>query len=239
MRTSSTSISSSSGASRTRKVPLQHPEPRDHREGGGRERHARDRRPVEHPADPHRGAPEDRAGRAEADAGRARLLRRRRPHRPGAAAEGRSAGPGDRCLPRRAGRPRRQGAPAERGRGLRQPDRAGGARRGRAHPAGRAGLQGADGGRGHRPDGPLPQGLRGIQEGAGSDAQAHVSGDHGARAGRHRQDHHRQQGRAGRGALPAARTAAERRARREPTDARNALSRIFMVIVGAVAVRRL
>ena len=52
---------------------------------------------------------------------------------------------------------------------------AGGARRGRAHPAGRQGLQGADGGRGDRPDGALPQGLRGVQEGARRDAQAHVS----------------------------------------------------------------
>ena len=86
-------------------------------------------------------APEDRAGRAEADAGRARLLRRRHPHRPGAAAEGRSADPGDRRLPRRAGRARRPGAPAERGVRLRQPRRAGGARRGRAHPAGRQGYK--------------------------------------------------------------------------------------------------
>ena len=190
-------------------LPLQHPEPRDHREGGGRERHARDRRPVQHPADPDRGAPEDRAGRAEADAGRARHLRRRHPHRPGAAAEGRPAEPGDRRLPRRAGRARRQGAPAERGVRLRQPDRSGGARRGRAHPAGRQGLQAADRRRGDRPDGALPQGLRGVQEGARGDAQAHVPRDHGARAGRHRQDHPRQQGRAGRGALPAARPAAE------------------------------
>ena len=198
-------------------LPLQHPEPGGHRQGSGRERHARDRRPEQHPADPDRGAPEDRAGRAEADAGRARLLRRRHPRRPGADAEGRPAEPGDRRLPRRAGRARRQGAPAERGVLLRQPRRAGGARRGRAHPAGRQSLQGADRGRGHRPDGALPQGLRGIQEGARGDAQAHVPRDHGARARRHRQDHPRQQGRAGRGAVPAARPAAEE-ARKGPTD---------------------
>ena len=131
----------------------------------------------------------------------ARQLRRRHPHRPGAAAEGRPADPGDRRLPRRAGRPRRPGAPAERSVRLRQSRGAGGARRGRAHPAGRRGLQGADGGRGDRPDGALPQGLRRVQEGARGHAQAHVPGDHGAGARRHRQDHPRQQGRPGRGAV--------------------------------------
>ena len=51
-------------------VPVQHPEPRHHRQRGGRERHARGRRPVEDPADPDASAAEDRAGRAEPDAGR-------------------------------------------------------------------------------------------------------------------------------------------------------------------------
>ena len=91
-------------------VPVQYPEPRGDRQRGGRERHARDRRPVQHPADPDGGAPEDRAGRAEADAGDARQLQGGHPHRPGAAAEGRPADPGDRRLPRCAGRPRRPGA---------------------------------------------------------------------------------------------------------------------------------
>ena len=39
------------------------------------------------------------------------------------------------------------------------------------------------------------QGLRPVQEGAGRDPQAHVPRDDGTRARRHRQDHHRQQGR--------------------------------------------
>ena len=101
-------------------VPVQHPEPGHHREGGGRERHARGRRPVQDPADPHAGAAEDRGGGAEADAEDARQLRRRHPHRPGAAAEGRSSRRGHRCLPRRAGGARRQGTAAERGLRLRQ-----------------------------------------------------------------------------------------------------------------------
>ena len=42
-----------------------------------------------------------------------------------------------------------------------------------------------------RPDLALHQDLRRIQEGAGRHAQAHVSRDHGARDGRHRQDHPR------------------------------------------------
>ncbi len=44
-------------------------------------------------------------------------------------------------------------------------------------------------------------GLRPVQERARRDAQAHVPGDDGARAGRHRQDHHRCQGR-GQGVVP-------------------------------------
>src|SRR5215831_1919149 len=78
----------------------------------------------------------------------------------------------------------------------------GGTRRSRAYPASRAGLQGANRGRGYRPDRPVPQSLRGIQEGARGNPQAHVSGDHGACPGRHRQDHPRQQGWAARRAVP-------------------------------------
>ena len=150
-------------------------------------------------------------------------LSRRHPHRPGAAAEGRPADAGDRRVPRCAGGPRRPGAPAERGVLLCQSRRAGGARRGRAHPAGRQSLQGADGSRGDRTDGALPQGLRRVQEGARGDAQAHVPRDHGARARRHRQDHPRQQERAGRRAVPAARSAAKE-ARKGPTDGTSTLS---------------
>ena len=126
-----------------------------------------------------------------------------------------------------------QRASAERGAGLRQPCAARGARRGRAHPAGRARLQGADGRRGDRSDVALPQGAGGIQEGARRHAPAHVSGNHGARAGRHRQDHHRRQGRPGRGALPAARSAAEAQGRGELML--RALAAAVVVTFGAIA----
>ena len=63
---------------------------------------------------------------------------------------------------------------------------------------GAEGLQAAGGRRGQRPDLALPPGLRGIPQGARGDAPAHVPGDHGARVRRHRQDHHgHEQGRAG------------------------------------------
>ena len=64
-------------------VPLQHPEARRDREGGGRERHARGGRAVGDQADHHRGPLPDGRGRAEADAGGARLLRLRHRHRAG------------------------------------------------------------------------------------------------------------------------------------------------------------
>ncbi len=60
------------------------------------------------------------------------LQRRRRDH-PGAVAEGRSAGRGDRKLPRRAARQHRRRAHAQRGRGLPQRHRAARPRRRRAH----------------------------------------------------------------------------------------------------------
>ena len=41
-------------ARRRRQLSLQHPEPRRHREGGGRKRDARGDRPLPDPADPHR-----------------------------------------------------------------------------------------------------------------------------------------------------------------------------------------
>ena len=47
-------------AERRRRLSVQHPESRRHREGGGRKRHARGDRPLEHPADPDRRAAEHR-----------------------------------------------------------------------------------------------------------------------------------------------------------------------------------
>ena len=95
-------------------------ESRRHREGGGRKRHARGDRPIQHPADPHRRAAKHRDGGAGADAEDARQLRRRHPGTAGAVAEGRSAGPGHRRLPRRAGGALGSRAPAKRGADLRQ-----------------------------------------------------------------------------------------------------------------------
>jgi membrane protease subunit HflK len=91
--------------------------------------------------------------------------------------------------PRRAGRPRRSRARAERSADLRQSRGAGSARPRGADHASRRSLQVADRGGGDRPDVTLPENLRAIQEGAGRDARAHVSGNDGARARRHRQDH--------------------------------------------------
>ena len=47
-------------ARRRRRLSVQHPDAGRHGEGGGGERHARDRRPLRHPADPDRRAPEHR-----------------------------------------------------------------------------------------------------------------------------------------------------------------------------------
>ena len=55
-------------AQRRRQFPLQHPESRRHREGGGRKRDARGDRAFADPADPHRRPQHDRAGRPGADA---------------------------------------------------------------------------------------------------------------------------------------------------------------------------
>ncbi len=113
---------------RVRRLPVQHPESRRHREGGGRERDARGGRPLQHPADPDRRAAEHRDRRAGADAEDARPVRRRHPDPAGAVAEGRSADAGHRFVPRRAGGARRPRARAERGADLRQPGGARGAR---------------------------------------------------------------------------------------------------------------
>ena len=139
--------------------PLQHPEPRRHREGGGRKRDARGDRPLPDPADPDRRPHHHRAERAGADAEDAGLLRLRHPGGAGADAEGRSAGAGDRRVPRRAGGARRPRASAERGADLRQPRRARRPRPCRADPAERRRLQGAGGCRGQGPERALPEGL--------------------------------------------------------------------------------
>ena len=139
--------------------PVQHPESRRHREGGRRKRDARGDRPLQHPADPDRRAHQHRAGRAATDAEDARRLRLGHPDRAGADAEGRSAGAGDRRLPRRAGRARRSRAAAERGADLRQPHRARGQGPRRADLPGRRGLQAAGGRRSQGPERALPEGL--------------------------------------------------------------------------------
>ena len=178
-------------ADRRRRLSVQHPKSRRHREGGGRKRHARGDRPLRNPADPDRRAPDHRDRGAGSDAEDARPLRRRHSRAAGADAEGRSADAGDRRLPRRAGGARRSRARGQRGADLCQPRRAGSARqRGADHPGGRS-LSSADGCGGHRPDLALPEDLRAVQEGARRHPRAHVSGDHGTRARRRRQDHPR------------------------------------------------
>ena len=62
---------------RRRQFSLQHPEPRRHREGGGRKRDARGDRPLQDPADPHRRPHHHRSRRAGIDAEDARQLRLR------------------------------------------------------------------------------------------------------------------------------------------------------------------
>ena len=57
---------------RARPVPVQHPVPGRHREGGRRKRDARGGRPLQHPADPDRRAAEYRDRRARPDAEDAR-----------------------------------------------------------------------------------------------------------------------------------------------------------------------
>ncbi len=70
-----------------------------------------------------------------------------------------------------------------------QPRGAGSARPRGADHASRRSLSPADGGGSDRPDLALPEDLRSIQEGARRHPRAHVSGNHGARARRRRQDH--------------------------------------------------
>ena len=209
-------------AERRGRLSVQHPAARRHGEGGGRKRHARGGRALQHSADPDRRAPEHRNRRPGSDAIRSRQIRRRHSDHAGAAAEGRSAVAGDRRLPRRAGGPRRPRTGAERGADLRQQGRPGSARTRLADHPERRGLSRADGGRGQGRDLALPAGLRRVQEGAGRHPPAHVSRDHGAAVRRHRQDHHgfRRRSRslsAARPALAAPATAGARR-RREPPD---------------------
>ena len=109
----------------------------------------------------------------------------------GAVAEGRSAAAGDRRLPRRAGRARRPRALSNEAQTYANrvvPEARGNvAQITQAAEAYRV----ADRGGSDRPDLALPEDLRAVQEGARRDARAHVSGDDGARARRHRQDHRR------------------------------------------------
>ena len=141
----------------------------------------------QHPADPHRRPHHDGSGRAGSDAEDAGQLRLRHPDHAGADAEGRSAGAGDRRVPRRAGRACRLRAAAERGADLRQPRRSRRPRPRRADPAGRRRLQGTGGRRGQGPERALPESLRRIQEGARRDAAANLSGDDGADSRRFRE----------------------------------------------------
>src|SRR5262249_21871160 len=197
-------------AERRRRFSIQHPESGRHREGRGRERHARSDRPLANSADPDRRAADDRRRRSGSDAAHAGSLRRRRADHTGAAAEGRPARPGHRRVPRRAGGAHRRRARAERGADLRQPGGAGEARgRSADHPGGRS-LSRADGRRGDRPGGAIPEDLRSVPERPGGDAPTHVSGDDGAAVRRHRQDHrgHLEKFRQRRGAVSAAERAA-------------------------------
>ncbi len=86
----------------------------------------------------HHRPPQDRGRYADAAAGNSRLLQSRHRHHAGSAPEGRSAGAGHRCLPRRAKRQDRRAAPHQPGGRLSQQRRAGGARRCRAHRPGGA-----------------------------------------------------------------------------------------------------
>ncbi len=75
-----------------RNYPLQHPQPRRHREGGGGKRDARGGRPDADRRDPRRRPQADRDRHAEAAPGHPRQLRRRHHRDRGPAPEGRSAG---------------------------------------------------------------------------------------------------------------------------------------------------
>ena len=87
----------------------------------------------------------------QADPADPRPLRCRHRDHPGAAAEGRSAGRGDRKLPRRAARQHRRRAHAQRGRGLPQRHRAARPRRRGPHRRRGPGRQAGLGRAGHRP----------------------------------------------------------------------------------------
>ncbi len=90
------------------RLPVQHPQPGTHRQGGGGKLDARGDRPHADPAGADRTARADRERRAAPDAADPRQLQGRRRDHPGAVAEGRSAGRGGRELPRRAARQHRR-----------------------------------------------------------------------------------------------------------------------------------
>ena len=169
--------------------PVQHPESRRHREGGGRKRDARSDRPLRHPADPDR-RPHNIEQRVQElmqktlDTYGAGIL-----ITAGADAEGRSAGAGDRRVPRRAGGARRPRAAQNEAQTY--ANRVVPEARGRAAQI----LQAAEAYREQAVAEAKGQTARFLKvydeykKAPGRDAPAHLSRNHGARARRHRQDH--------------------------------------------------
>ena len=99
-------------------LSVQHPRPRSDGEIGGRKRDARGRRRNPDRPGARRRARQDRDRDLAPVAIDPRFLRRRYRSHPGAAGQGRSAGAGDRRVPRRPARPCRPRAAAQRGGGL-------------------------------------------------------------------------------------------------------------------------
>ena len=124
-----------------------------------------------------------------------RLLRRRDRGHPAAVAEGRSAGPGHRRVPRRAARAGRSRAAAQRGRILPQRHHPAGARRRGADQAGGRCLPPGD----HRPRPgrrrPFPLGLQRLQGVAGRHGAAPLPRNDGRDPEEQQQGDHRQAGR--------------------------------------------
>ena len=186
-------------AERRRRLSVQYPEPGRHREGGGRKRHARGHRPLEHPADPDRqsqlSGPQKNieSGRPVQNLMQKTLDEYQRRHPDHAGPVQKVDPPAQVIDSFRDVQAARIGsrARAERGADLRQPRRAGSARPRRQDHPGRRSLSRADRRRGQGRDLALPADLRAIQKGAGCHPRAHVSGNHGTHPRRHRQDDHR------------------------------------------------
>ena len=179
-------------AERRRRLSVQRAESRSHREGGGRKRHARGDRALEHPADPHRRAAEHRDRGAGADAEDARRLRRRHPGAAGPVAESRSARPRSSTLSATC---RRRAPISSARRTRRRPTPIAWCRR----RSGRAAkiIQDAEAYREQTVADAKGQTSRFLQiydqykKAPDVTRAAHVSGDHGAHSRRHRQDDHR------------------------------------------------